>query len=219
MYAEIGRLAMANAAIDTQLTLLLSRLMSGPQDSLQMAFPSVFMFSARTLDQRFEIVRKSFSLRLDWYLQMPRHENAYRASSHLERCMSAIFKRIRDHKWIRNTVVHGSITRTEVGHIITPNVFDHEAEKLLAAKGDKYRGGLHLELVKEATIETREHLNLLAQLGTCLAMLLEPEGPDPSEFEHLANQLGKELGLPPVTLRDVSKPPPQRGKKRKKGSA
>jgi hypothetical protein len=218
IYAEVGRLTMATAAIDNQLTILLSRLMSHTQDAFDYSFASVFMFSARSIDQRFEILRKAFRLRCGHMLKKPRHHNIRRAAEFAEKAMNVAISNIQAHRWVRNVAAHGNLFRDGAKVSIRPAMLDIEGQAAIAARGGDYGRGITLEHLQEATAAADADRGALSKLGHVFWSLLEWKE-DPSELLGRANLLAQVLKLKPLSLQDPREGPPQRQRRNKKGDS
>jgi hypothetical protein len=215
VYAQVGKLAMVTSAVDFQLTTLLSRLMAETQDHIGSRQASIFMFSARSIDQRFEILRKSFKLRCERMLMAPRHTNERRAADFAEKAMNITTANISKNRWVRNVAVHGSMHTDPEGVAIMPVMFDWDGWEAMRLRGPEYRRGLTLEHLQEATETARHDLQCLGKLSHVWWSLLDWK-PDPAEFLERANALALDLKIQPPILRDPSAGPPMRKRRPKR---
>ena len=218
IYTEVGRLTMATSAADNQLTILLARLMSHRQDQLDIGFPSIFVFSVRSIDQRFDLVRKAFLERCGAMLCQPRHENIRRAAEFAENAMNKAFSNIRNHRWIRNDAAHGNIVQDGDETYILPAMLNIEGHAKIATRGDEYKQGIKLSHLQAATADARADIMALGKLGHVFWSLLEWKD-DPTEFLARADDLAHALDMKKVQLKDPREGRPMRQRKEKRGRA
>lgn len=214
IFAEIGRLTMAASSVDNHLTTILARLISPTQDSYDTALASIIVFTAKSIDQRFELVRKVMRWRLATALSQPRHMNVRRAADFAEKALNAIEKEIRSHRWARNTAAHGDILHHEGRVTLTPAMLDYETWKNIRSKGDEYRFGLSISHLESATsVAAADNANLTA-LTLVIARILDWTD-NPKELLDLANSLAQSLKIERLSLRDPREGRPMR--QRRKG--
>ena len=203
---------MRTATVDNHLAALLGRMMSADQNGFDTRLPALFVFSARSIEQRFEIVRKMFLLRCEPAFAMPRNSNVRRAAEFAEKVMNVVFANVGAHRWIRNVAAHGTMIHTDAMTAIIPAMFDHEGQKKFFERGKAYKDGLTLELLKEASETAMFDLLCLSKLGNVLWTLFEMRD-DPKEFVEQANGLAQDLKLSKINLRDPREGPPPRRRK------
>jgi hypothetical protein len=210
IYAEIGRVTTASGGIDNNLVMLLGQLITR---SGSLAYPSIFIFSARSMDQRQEIVLKYFRVRCVEQLSEPRTSNHRRAAEFAEKIMTTIFSSITKNKWVRNLAAHGNLLWEDGEPHLIPPMFDLDAQERLKNRSPTYASGLTLHQLREARLLIKADGSRLGKLSVCLAQLLQWKR-YPAEFLETANALARDLKMSTLRLQDPSEGPPLRKSKR-----
>ena len=203
---------MAAGAIDNGLTLLLARLLGhqAGDAGFLMDQASTFIFSARSFEQRTELVTKIASFTFAAGISEPKHSYHYKVAIFLTKLLNAIISSAKSNKWIRNLAAHGSLSPASGELKLVPVSFDFLGPKALKLRGAEFADGLTLQQVvhhrSKLNLDGTRLLNYTMTLSKALLTSLEI----PELFLEEMNRLAQGLGVTPIHLVGPHEPRPPR---------
>jgi hypothetical protein len=218
-YAAIGRLTLAFSALDIFMSGVLSRLMPKEPDENALGIASVFIYAARSTDQKQEILTKAFDFRLSDMLNEHKNATRRRAAEFISGMMKRVFANINAKSKIRNLAAHGDAVFDDIRHYLGPPMLQGARLERLQKMDCESPSGFTAAELDKVTAKIRFDGfrfdgSCLQQLGTCILYLRKMDsGLQP--FLSAANGLAKLLGAVPLTLHDPSNGPPMRGKRQR----
>ncbi|TKD53000.1 hypothetical protein [Sphingomonas baiyangensis] len=205
LYAAIGRVTTTGGDIDDRLAFLLGNLLSpNPGGTVDVSFASVIIFSAKSMDQRREIILKSFHLRFRSMLEAKPNQNQRRAADFVEKMLKSVFAKLNQDKWLRNLAAHGTVLSFPDGSCrLRPSFIDFDGMDRLAKRTPQYATGLTaIEIESELNKYGAAVDNLMTLSMIVAALASQP--PHSREFLEPANALAQRLGQRSIRLRDPS---------------
>lgn len=215
--SAVGSAAHTTGYVDNMLTLLLSAILhQGPPNSgYDYGLASIIFFTARSMEQRKELIFRLFQWRCERALDAPRHTNKRRSADFMMKLLRTVFENHNKNRWIRNLAAHGDVVRVEgVGLILTPTILNddgREHPKLKIYGGVK---GLNAEDIRAAVAPIGKDVEHFRQLQNLMPHLYEWR-PYPEQFLQLANSLADELGITRLRLHDPSQGKPRRERRQR----
>ncbi|MET4247544.1 hypothetical protein [Bradyrhizobium sp. LA6.7] len=211
LLAEIGVAAQAAGGIDNSLTIALGALLApAPSAGLSLELSSVFIFSARSIDQRMDLVNKVFDLRFAHLFALHRNANGRRAAEFLKKLKGLILNSIVVQKWVRNLAAHGNVDLTSDVPRLIPAMFDLEAKQVLAKRGANFANGLSASQLKELSAGLSRSTGHLTHFGHATQTFIQWFGASPDLFLSQVNKLAKDMNVAELHLHDPTEGPPMR---------
>ncbi|MER8532128.1 hypothetical protein NKH61_05120 [Mesorhizobium sp. M1005] len=209
--AQIGNVTMAVGGIDNGLAMTLGALLApAPSAGYALELASIFVFSARSMTQRTELIIKTFDLRFAPDFARHKNHNLRRTVEFLEKAYRRIFESISANIWVRNLAAHGSIDLSKGEPRLIPALFDFEGRKRLATKHPSYAGGMTRQQIAKYAGLLSEDSKRIGLLAHSISMFLQWSSVDHKLFLEPINLLAADLGIAPLRLQDPRAGPPMR---------
>jgi hypothetical protein len=214
LLSAIGSATLAAGGIDTGMVFVLGALLAPvPSAGHAAELASVFIYGARSFEQRVEITKGAFHARFHLDLRAHKNNNRRRAIEFIDQLMSSIFADLSRNKWIRNFAAHGSVDLSGNEARLIPGAFDYQTGISVSKRG--FPDGLTAsQIQKQATVIGKDQENLML-LAIALADLIQSFHVMPGKFLASANRLAEVLNKPKLRLQDPSAGPPLRQRRPK----
>lgn len=206
-YAEIGKAALSIGNTDITLVAIVNILLKAYAKVPMTSEASIFIYSARSIDQKFEITRKLMELRFRPNLKSPTWSHSYRIADHIFKLFNGIKTQIDRTKWIRNLAAHGNVKENPGQPIkLIPPMLDSLEIEAFQRKRANYKDGLTAEDIATELVNVTDANKLLFDFAALLKATILTVADE--KYLEAARKLSKDLQIP---LPKLQKPRRERG--------